>query len=44
MLYQARTVGAFNKTVKPRDLRKDDMVLKENRGPIYDQKEKFKPN
>ena len=44
--YQRRAMRAFNKKVKPRELRIGDMVLKEIRNPMRDPREKgkFKPN
>ena len=35
---------AFNKKVKPRNLKEGDLVLKELRAPVFDPKRKFKPN
>ncbi|KAL7243113.1 hypothetical protein ACSBR1_015515 [Camellia fascicularis] len=35
---------AFNKNVKARNLKERDLVLKENRAPVHDPREKFKPS
>uniref|UniRef100_A0A2N9EMI8 Uncharacterized protein n=1 Tax=Fagus sylvatica TaxID=28930 RepID=A0A2N9EMI8_FAGSY len=35
---------AFNKKVKPRNLKEGDLVLKELRAPVFDPRRKFKPN
>ena len=44
--YQIRAMRAFNKMVRPRELRTRDMVLKEIRNPMRDPREKgkFNPN
>ena len=34
--YQRRMARAFNKRVKPRNLKEGDLVLKEFRAPIFD--------
>ncbi|KAL7202422.1 hypothetical protein ACSBR1_033989 [Camellia fascicularis] len=36
--------GLFNKKVKSRNLKEGDLVLKDNRAPIYDPRGKFRPN
>jgi hypothetical protein len=41
--YQRRIARAFNKKVKPRDLREGDMVVKEIRAPVFDLRGKFRP-
>ena len=35
---------AFNKKVKPRNLKEGDLILKELRAPVFDLRGKFKPN
>jgi hypothetical protein len=35
---------AFNKTIKPRNLKEGDLVLKELRAPVFNPRGKFKPN
>ena len=35
---------AFNKKVKPRNLKEGDLVLKEFKAPVFDPRGKFKPN
>uniref|UniRef100_A0A2N9H6P2 Integrase catalytic domain-containing protein n=1 Tax=Fagus sylvatica TaxID=28930 RepID=A0A2N9H6P2_FAGSY len=42
--YQRRAMRAFNKKVKPRNIKIGDMVLKEIRAPVHDPRGKFKPN
>jgi hypothetical protein len=42
--YQRGTARAFNKKVKPRNLKEGDLVLKELRAPVFDPRRKFKPN
>ncbi|XP_077244859.1 uncharacterized protein LOC143884896 isoform X2 [Tasmannia lanceolata] len=42
--YQRRIARAFNKKVKIRDLEEGNLVLKENRAPMFDPRGKFKPN
>ena len=42
--YQRRIARAFNKKVKSRNLKKGDLVLKDNRAPIHDPRGKFRPN
>ncbi|XP_077242559.1 uncharacterized protein LOC143883082 [Tasmannia lanceolata] len=42
--YQRRLERAFNKKVRIRELREGDMVLRECRASIFDQRGKFRPN
>ena len=42
--YQRRMARAFNKKVKPRNLKEGDLVLKEFKAPVFDPRGKFKPN
>ena len=42
--YQRRMARAFNKKVKPRNLKEEDLVLKELKAPVFDTRGKFKPN
>lgn len=42
--YQKRIAKAFNKKVKPRDIKEGDLVLKQRRAPIQDPRGKFRPN
>jgi hypothetical protein len=42
--YQRRMARAFNKRVKPRNLKEGDLVLKEFRAPYSILEGKFKPN
>ena len=42
--YQRRMARAFNKKVKPRNLKEGDLVHKELRAPVFDPRGKFKPN
>ena len=42
--YQKRMARAFNKKVKPRNLKERDLVLKELRALVFDPRGKFKPN
>ena len=41
--YQKRIARAFNKKVKPRNLKEGDLVLKVLRDETFDPKEKMKP-
>ena len=42
--YQRRLRKAFNKKVRTRDLKLEDLVLKEIRAPVQDANGKFKQN
>ncbi|XP_077228519.1 uncharacterized protein LOC143861476 [Tasmannia lanceolata] len=42
--YQCRLERAFNKKVRIRELREEDMVLRECRASIFNPREKFRPN
>ena len=42
--YQQRIARAFNKKAKSRNLKEEDLVLKDNRAPIHDPRGKFRPN
>ena len=42
--YQRRIRTAFDKKVRARDLKLEDLVLKEIRAPVQDTNEKFKQN
>jgi hypothetical protein len=42
--YQRRMTRAFNKRVRPRNLKEGDLVLKELWAPVFNPREKFKPN
>jgi hypothetical protein len=42
--YQRRMDRAFNKKVKPRNLKEGHLVLKKLRAPMFDPRGKFKPN
>lgn len=42
--YQRRVARAFNKHVKDRGLKKEDVVLKEIIAPVFDPRGKFKPS
>jgi hypothetical protein len=42
--YQGRMACAFNKKVKPRNLKEGDLVIKELKAPMFDPRGKFKPN
>ena len=39
--YQRRMAHAFNKKVKPRNLKEGDLVLKELRAPVFNPRGKF---
>ena len=41
--YQKRIAGAFNKKVKPRNLKEGDLVLKVLKDETFDPREKMKP-
>ena len=42
--YQRRMARAFNKRVKPQNLKEGGVVLEELRAPVFDPRGKFKPN
>ena len=42
--YHRKMAQAFNKKVKPRNLKEGDLVLKEVRAQVFDPRGKFKPN
>ena len=43
-IYQRRIARAFNKKVKPRKIKAEDMVLKQSRAIVFDPRGKFRPN
>ena len=43
-IYQRRMARAFNKKVKPENIKAGDMVLKQSRAIVFDPRYKFRPN